>query len=161
MSQKRHVQTSRNFLYMLRVAVVNWSSSSDKNALRYVLPFCGSRHFSHNGAIYTHTGHWRIIHRDSPGGTGAKSAVDCCLVRAIPVHYKCQCVFYENVQDDIISSKIIKISDTSQIDWLVSPILDTCSRVKTAKNGFQFIVKNSAALQTRRYAIPCEMLDIF
>ena len=35
-SQRRHIQTSRNFLYMMPVAVVR--SSSDDNAIRYVLP---------------------------------------------------------------------------------------------------------------------------
>jgi len=36
-TQKLHVQTSRNFLYVLPVAVAR--SSSEDNAMRYVLPF--------------------------------------------------------------------------------------------------------------------------
>ena len=36
MSQKPHVQTSRNFLYMFRVAVAR--TSSDDNTVSYVLP---------------------------------------------------------------------------------------------------------------------------
>jgi len=35
-AQKRHVQISRNFLYMLSVAVAR--SSSDDNTVRYVFP---------------------------------------------------------------------------------------------------------------------------
>jgi len=36
--QKRHVQNSPNFLYVLPVAA---RSSFDGNAIRYVLPVCG------------------------------------------------------------------------------------------------------------------------
>jgi len=54
-SQKRYVQTCRNFLYMLPVAVAR--SSCDNSAICYVLP---------DGVLaqIQIPWHWRIIHRD-------------------------------------------------------------------------------------------------
>ena len=70
---------------MLPVAVAR--SSSDN--MICTSGFVDDIMFSHNGAN-TDTGHWRVIHRDSPGGAGAKSAVDdrhvvfvifsCCVI---------------------------------------------------------------------------------
>jgi len=51
---------------MLSVAIAQ--SFSDHNAINYVLPVLW------NG-INTDTDNWRIIHRNSPGGAGSKSAV--------------------------------------------------------------------------------------
>ena len=96
-SQKPHVQASRNSVYMLPVSVAG--SSSDENAISYVLPvlsifafigrlvslaagnafvYCG-----HCGGISTvrlHSASGTRVHWSPRGVTGAKSAVAECHV---------------------------------------------------------------------------------
>jgi len=79
MSQRRHAQTSRNFLYMLTMAMA--CSSSDDSVIRYVLPVLSMTSCCHI------TRQWGRIKADvyvsssSPfGRTGAMSDVYDCLV---------------------------------------------------------------------------------
>jgi len=60
-SQKPHVKTSPNFLYKLRVAL---AQTSEDNAISYA--FLVLQMMSHNGTN-ADTGHWQVIHRNSPG----------------------------------------------------------------------------------------------
>jgi len=64
-NQSRHVQTSPTF-YTLPVAVAR--SSSEDNAVCYARPVLWMALFSHRLMGKRETGHWRIIHRDSPDG---------------------------------------------------------------------------------------------
>jgi len=42
----------------------------------------------------------------------AESRIYCYPIVGATSKHKCQCVFYKNVHDDLISSKILKTSDT-------------------------------------------------
>jgi len=54
MSEKRHVETSQNFLYMLPEAVAR--SSSDDNVIQYILPVLWIVMFADNG-LYSYITH--------------------------------------------------------------------------------------------------------
>jgi len=65
--------------YTLPVAMAR--PFSDNSAIRYVIPVVGDVMFSCNGPN-TDTGHWRIIHRDSPGGKVRYSGI--ALLKLLP-----------------------------------------------------------------------------
>jgi len=75
--QKQHVQISRNFLYMLPVAVSR--SSSDDSAVRYVLLVLWMTPYFH---IMVPMGRIKdnVVFRSLGGGTESEVAVCNCLV---------------------------------------------------------------------------------
>jgi len=72
LSQKPHVQTSRND--MLRVTVARCFSDGI-NAIRHVLP-----------VLWMTSCHWRIVHRDSPGSATYYTRGDEFLSRSLPCY---------------------------------------------------------------------------